>query len=886
MNKISILLFFFQVLIVNSQKLLKGTVKDIQNNPIAYGNILIKENTTKKIVAYTSTNQKGEYQISVPSKKKLYIKVTSLGYKAVSVAIDSLNIKKNKNFILIEETLQLNEVFIEAQKSIVIKNDTIRYKASSFKQGNEQSIEDLLKKIPGITVDNDGVIKVGKQEIDKLMVDGEDFFERGYQILSKNMPSDPIDEIEVLKNYSNNSLLKGIEESNKIALNLKLNEKAKRVWFGNVEANSGIGNSSFYNLKTNLMNFGKKSKHYLLTNFNTVGFNATGNILNLIAPYRQDEISIGDTQKFYNVLNIAAPVTDFKKSRTNFNNSKLVSLNTIVNITKKIKIKTLAFVNWDKTDLFNSSTTSINTKELSFTNYEKQKFRNQKRTTFAKVDFFYNISKKAKIKSTTKYSSNVEGSVTDLIFNGNSTIQNLENKYTLFDEKIVCTNKINKSKVFLLTGRFIDKKAPQKYRTNQFFYQNLLPKFSKGNNVKQTANNHMQFIGFNAHLLNRKKNKDLLELQVGNQYRTDILNTKFSLLKENILLSTPKGYQNKTSYQINDTYLKGKYVYKIDNFDLIGNLEIHTIFNQLKNRTKTSKNTPFFINPKIALNWVVNKKNNVRLSYSYTTKNANILDVYNGYVLKGFRYFSKGTGAFNQLEASNVTFNYQLGNWNSSFFTDFFITYKKNHDFFSTNAQVTQNFYQYEKTISKNSDVLYVSYKIEYYFKSLASNLRLNLNYSKSKFNNTVNNSKQRNIITNNYNYQLELRSGFNGVFNYHIGTKWIRSRTKVNTNIFKALSNVSFLDLLFKIDNNLTFEIKNERYLFGNSKVNTAYYFSDFEVNYKFKKYKKLNVGLTGKNLLNIKNFNKYSINDVSTSKIEYKLLPRFILLKIKYSF
>ena len=72
----------------------------------------------------------------------------------------------------------------------------------------------------------------------------------------------------------------------------------------------------------------------------------------------------------------------------------------------------------------------------------------------------------------------------------------------------------------------------------------------------------MQFIGFNAHLLDRKKNKNLLELQLGNEFRKDKLLTNFSVLEDNVVLTTPNDYQNNTSYQVNDLYIKSKYLFK------------------------------------------------------------------------------------------------------------------------------------------------------------------------------------------------------------------------------------------------------------------------------------------------------------------------------------
>ena len=75
------------------------------------------------------------------------------------------------------------EIAVESlEKPIRVKNDTIVFNAKYFQTGDEQVVEDLLKKIPGISVDDNGTIKVGNQEIDKLMVDGDDFFEKGYKL--------------------------------------------------------------------------------------------------------------------------------------------------------------------------------------------------------------------------------------------------------------------------------------------------------------------------------------------------------------------------------------------------------------------------------------------------------------------------------------------------------------------------------------------------------------------------------------------------------------------------------------------------------------------------------------------------------------------------------
>jgi len=210
--------------------------------------------------------------------------------------------------------------------------------------------------------------------------------------------------------------------------------------------------------------------------------------------------------------------------------------------------------------------------------------------------------------------------------------------------------------------------------------------------------------------------------------------------------------------------------------------------------------------------------------------------------------------------------------------------YTKNHDFFSTNTNLNQNFTQTEKILIKDREFLSVSTKLDYYFKSISSNLKLNLGYTKSEYKNIINNSDLRTVISNNYNYGFELRSGFSGIFNYHFGSKWITNTIK--TPFKNSFTNtVSFFDASFIFNDNIDIIIETERYFFGNLEDDKSYYFLDFNASYKIIK-DKLTLGITGKNLFNTKKFRTSSISDIGSSTTEHLLLPRYVLLKMEYRF
>ena len=768
---------------------------------------------------------------------------------------------------------------------MVIKKDTIRFKTKFYTKGNEQTVEQLLKTIPGLNIDAEGTIKVGNQEIEKLMIDGDDLFEKGYKILSKNMPAYPIEEVELLKNYSNNRLLKGIENSNKVALNLKLKEKAKRVWFGNTELSYGFFSENRYDIKGNLMNFGKINKYYFLVNGNNTGYDITGDIKLLVKPFRFNEpASIGDNQGIQNVLDLSPLALSFKRERTNFNNVELLSLNAIFNPTKKLKIKTIGFFNWDEVNFYKKSESKVLLDNVNFLNIEDLHVKNNEKTTFGKIDIIYNISKTKMLEATTKYNNGNFNDASSLIFNETETVENLNSENTLFDQKINYTQKFNATKAFLVTGRVIHEKTPQSYQINKFFYEDLFPGFSNATRAIQTSTNQMQFIGLNIHLLDKIKNKNLLELQIGNEYRKDKLQTVFSILNDRTVLNFPKGYQNETNYNVNDLYFKGKYEYKLNHIKLIGKAELHQLSNTLETKTNTSSQAPFFISPSVGFIWKINKKNSINSSYSYNVSNSKVLDVYSDYNLTSFRSFNKGTGAFNQLASSSLSLSYQLGNWSDRFFSNFHVFYTKNHDFFTNNIFLNQNYTQSEKILVKDRVSINANANLNYYFKAISSNLKLKLNYIQSEYKNKVNNSDLRSIKSNNYNYGFELRSGFKGRFNYHFGTKWMTNEIK--TTINNSFTNsISFLDLSIIFNDKLNIQLDSERYNFGNLQTNATYYFLDFNVNYEIKK-NKLTLGLVGKNLFDTKKFNSISISDIGSSTSEYRLLPRFMLLKLEYRF
>lgn len=877
-------IFFFSQCLLAQSIIFEGQVlSDSDNTPIVGAVLKIYNKSNNELLTYTFTNEKGYFQFGIENINDLNIIVSSIGFEEKIFRTSDL--KRGEEFLkfTLKETLELlDEVIVEAKKPVTVSNDTISYQADFFTNNTESSVEDLLKKIPGLTIDNEGTIKIGNREIEKIMVEGDDMFGKGYKILSKNMPAYPIEEVQILKKFTSNRLLKGLVNSEGVALNLKLKEDSKNIWFGNQTL--GYGTNGFYEGKGNLMNFSKKNKFYFLKNINTLPYDITGDIKNLISPYQENEFSsIGDNQKLNNILNLRPLTIDLDKDRTSFKKAKLLSLNSIFNPSDKFKIKMLGFYNRDINNFYKNSFQEFNFADVNFINTELYELQNAYNVAFGKLDLIYNVEEDAIIESVTKFSKEDFLDESNIKFNEIPINENLQKDNFSFDQKVNFTKKLRNNLVYIVTGRIIKESSPQNYLVNQFVFQELFPSLENVSSIQQKVINEMNFAGLNLHII-KNKNNILSEFQVGNENRKDLMFTDFFLKTVENYRERPEGFQNLLEYRVSDFYVKGKYQVNLNDFDIIARLDLHQLSNYVENYDSISKQSPFFINPSIGFNWKLNDYNRISTSFSNSTSNAKILDIFDGFVLTSYQSITRGASNFNQLNSSNFILNYQFGNWSKSFFSNTFLTFIKNHDFFSNNLVINPKYILSEKIIINDRKFLILNSKIEYFINVISTNIKLDLGYTYNDYKNVVNSSVVRNVKSSNYKYGFEFRSGYKGLLNYHVGTTWnyFEIFTERNSSYY---NNMTFLDLDIAFNNKLNLQLKSEKYSFDNGQFNDSYYFVDIDLTYKILKNKGV-LSLIGNNLLNTEQFRNVVITDLSTSINDYRIIPRYLMLKFEFRY
>ena len=867
-----------------AQVVVKGVVSESEDSPLPYVRIVLKDSTATEILSYGYSDADGRYWLSTNSYGQLILEFSSLGFSDSIVAIYAReDTTIDYGLTLEEESFELAEVIIEAEKPITVKKDTIIFDASSFVDGNEQVVEDLLKKIPGLNIDDEGTITVGAKEVEKVMIEGDDFFEKGYKIITKNMPAQPINQVELLQNYSSNELLKDIEDSDKVALNLKLNEDAKSQWFATINAGYGIENR--HNLTSNIFNFSKRNKYYFISNLNNIGYESAGEINHLVNPYRPDDLTtIGDDQGIAELINLATIDLDFKKSRTDFNNDKLISTNAIFNPTDKIKLTALGFFIDDQKSFFQNISEQFDADQTDFLNSQGNNWNYNSIDVLGRINLKYDIRKNQKLEINSMFNDTNGEIFNNLLFNGTDSRENLNTEHKRYDSQFNLVNKLKDRKVFIIKGRYLHESRFENYNVNQFFFGDLFPDQTNADEVNQANDIVLNYGALAGHYLNRKKNKDLFELTIGNEFKSQNLNSSFSILSNSSEQEAqPSDFQNKFTYLTNDSYVSAKYSKSLGKTSIIGKTEYRFLYNRINSTKNDDAQNTHIVNPSIGIKWKPNDKHQLVGNYTYTISNADFLDVYDNWVLRGFRSFSRGTGRFDQPNASSALLNYQYGGWTDNFLVSTTIFYVQNHDFFSYQTLLNQNYSLSQKVLFSNRELFSLSSTIDRYIPFISSNLKLNWNYSLTSYQNIVNETF-REIRSRNNTLGLELRSAFQGSFNYHLGSKILDFKVQTNTSNSYS-NNMTFIDLLFKVNEKTNIQIQTERYFFGNIGSDNEYYFLDIDWRYVMKP-NKLTLTISGKNLLNTNQFKTASLTDVSFIITEYNLLPRFILFSAEYRF
>jgi len=262
-----LLIFLFFINFIQAQNL-TGTVQDTTGVALPYTNLIASPIEADEEITFAITDEKGRYKLNLVKDILYKIEITHMGFSKLTDTL-KINASTTKNYQLKESTETLEDVIIKSEMAVVVKEDTITYRTDQFKTGDERKLRDILKKLPGVEVDREGNVKVNGKPVQKLMVDGKEFFFGDPKLGVNNIPADAVDEVEALDNYSEVAFLKGLKDSDKMALNIKLKEGKRKFAFGDVEV--GGGHQDRYSVNPTLFYYSPKTSINFIGDFNNAG---------------------------------------------------------------------------------------------------------------------------------------------------------------------------------------------------------------------------------------------------------------------------------------------------------------------------------------------------------------------------------------------------------------------------------------------------------------------------------------------------------------------------------------------------------------------------------------------------------------------------------------
>lgn len=256
----------------------EGKIQDSSGEGLIAATIVFLNPVDSVLIAFGTTDDVGNFKIRNVAPQKVRMQISYLGYGTMEKIVDLPADSAVYSFGIItmaESTNLLDEVVVKGEFiPITIKKDTIEYNADAYRLRPNANVEDLLKKLPGIEVDDQGVITAQGEQVTNITVDGKKFFGNDPKMATQNIPADAVKKVQVYDKKSDKADFTGISDGEaEKTINLELKPDRKVGTFGEVLA--GYGTNDRFDSKLTANKFNNKFQLSFigkLNNLNNAGF--------------------------------------------------------------------------------------------------------------------------------------------------------------------------------------------------------------------------------------------------------------------------------------------------------------------------------------------------------------------------------------------------------------------------------------------------------------------------------------------------------------------------------------------------------------------------------------------------------------------------------------
>ncbi|PVX46320.1 carboxypeptidase-like protein [Flavobacterium sp. 103] len=899
MKKLPYLILLLLTTVSFSQNIrFDGIVLDSNKTPLEMANVMAVNSDTKAMDSYAITNDKGKFILNLKTNTKYSIKISYLGMKNKEMAMTTSNENMTQSIVMDSGGIELDGVEIVREMPVSIKGDTIVYNADSFKSGTERKLEDVLKKLPGVEVNADGEIEVEGKKVTKLMVEGKDFFDGDTKLGVKNIPADAIDKVQVLRNFNENSILKGVENNqDNVAMNIKLKSGKKNFWFGDMTAGIGVAQTdSRYVINPKVFYYSPKYSINLISNFNNIGelpltiqdyIKMTGGFRGMMAK--------GGSS--FNISSNDLGISLLRNNRAKEIETQFGAANFSYNVNKAWSLSGFGIISSSITDLETLSQTNVlepNSSEIQSTENKKELANQKSNLGMFKLSSSYKPSTDFQFDYDvlTKLSKQDEESplVRESIVNNVSTTEiiNTSKKQSPIsvNQNLSLFYTLNEKNIFAVEMQHLYQEEDPFYNANLKSQPFNLAGYIPGQNRNDiTQNRFVTTSKLDAkvdyfYMLTLKSN---INITLGNTYSYQNFDSSIYQILDNQevnYLDNPVNV-NDVNYNFDDAFLGLHYKILTGKFTFTPGVSIHS-YNMTNKQLGTdfTQNFSRFLPDFLAI-YQIKKSETLTYNYSYTNSFTDINQLAEGFVLTNYNSLRKGSRALENATAIQHSLRYFKYNMFNMENITAFLTYSKQIDAVKTKAfydGVNQSSMPYNSDFADETISGSGSYGRSF-LKNYKASLAANINWS--LFNNIQNNVlSSKESFTQSYtikgatNYKdlPNLEIGYNAVINNYDSTVFYTDKPFAKLDYY-------FLDCF-----SLVTEYEFYHYYNNEKTVDNKYDFLSASLIYQ-KKGSKLEYKISGTNILNTKSINEDSFSQFSTRASQYTVQPRYVIFSMKYN-
>ncbi|WP_145861439.1 TonB-dependent receptor [Pedobacter suwonensis] len=870
---------------VAAQRPLKGLVKDASGKGIESVNVTLKD-AGGNIINFTRTNKNGAFTIELKNEAiaGYHLEASSIGFKKLVTTVT--DVAKNYEVILQPSETTLETVTVKNRPSLTSRGDTLNYRTADFADKQDRSIGDVLKKMPGVEVAEDGKITYNGKSISNLYVDGDNLLDDKYNIGTKSIPHGAVDKVQVIQNDQPVKMMRKNNMSDDVALNLVIKDEAKLKMMGDATVGAGVPNRFDENLTAMLFN--KKLKFINNIKGNNIGIDPGSD---LIAHNFSDYAKKLDNDKPNGLLSTgAAGVPSLPQSRYLFNKAGLINLNNLYKFNPDLQLRANISYLYDQ--------------------------RHQEYNKFSET---YLPGQTIRYTETQNNAINPQKLRAQFTLNGNAERYYLNNnlvlEYTPFKTTSdliindVAANQILKQKTFDLSNEFnYRKKLKSEDVINLYSYLN------------HTAQPEILNItpGLNPDILNN--GNSYLDLTQQIKLPTWYTNNyaSFAFVKNNFVQTYKAGF-NMQQQQLNSvlyrtqnnqqtepvtgntvneldwfkTKLYTEATYEYTNEKLKAGLSLplsynHIDYSDTANQLHNSLNK-LFINPSFNLKYETSTENYVTANYSFRNDLGNISDVYRGTILKNYRSLFSNDAPITESQTHNIGAGFNFRKAMQMLFANLTANYSDT-ELNTISAFNLSNNIQQKIVLPLNNHIrnFYLAANASKYLFTLKSTVNAGVSYSQSRYSQLQNNALLP-FNTQTIAYKVGIEAKLSDFINWSYAANYAITDNKaivangIKTN-FKQLRQQSALAIT--TIKNLYVNLSAE-HLFTrqSSQPDLKYIFADANLRYKWLKMKTdIEFGIT--NLTNIKRFDAIYLSANSLTTGTYIIPGRVAMLKATFNF